>query len=167
MNALTEPLCCPLQAALKHMSKARKGRIINIASVVGVVGNAGQANYSAAKAGVIGLTKTIAREYAGRTVTANSIAPGFIASDMTSSIDKKYEEMILKGIPLGGWLSGSDVHMMCTCYVCVVTCPAAWICGLHHGRHRFNGMHLRCLLSPAHQDDAAASIETGLAYEHG
>jgi 3-oxoacyl-[acyl-carrier protein] reductase len=92
------------------MSKARKGRIINVASVVGVVGNAGQANYSAAKAGVIGLTKTIAREYAGRSVTANSIAPGFIASDMTAGIDKKYEEMILKGIPLGECLTGCWGH---------------------------------------------------------
>jgi NAD(P)-dependent dehydrogenase (short-subunit alcohol dehydrogenase family) len=62
-----------------------------------------QANYSAAKAGVIGLTKTIAREYAGRGITANAIAPGFIASDMTAAIDKKYEEGILKSIPLGGW----------------------------------------------------------------
>lgn len=66
-----------------------------------------QANYSAAKAGVIGLTKTVAREYAGRTITCNAIAPGFIASDMTAAIDKKYEEQILKGIPLGesvSWL---------------------------------------------------------------
>ncbi len=60
-----------------------------------------QANYAAAKAGVIGLTKTVAREYAGRAITCNAIAPGFIASDMTAAIDKKYEEQILKGIPLG------------------------------------------------------------------
>lgn len=83
------------------MGKQKKGRIINITSVVGLVGNAGQANYSAAKAGVIGLTKTTAREYASRTITCNAIAPGFIASDMTAAIDKKYEETILKGIPLG------------------------------------------------------------------
>ena len=62
---------------------------------------AGQANYSAAKAGVIGLTKTVAREYAGRGITANCVAPGFIASDMTAGIDKKYEEAILAQIPLG------------------------------------------------------------------
>jgi len=60
-----------------------------------------QANYSASKAGVIGLTKTVAREYSSRGITSNAVAPGFIASDMTASIDKKYEEMILKGIPLG------------------------------------------------------------------
>jgi len=89
------------QAATKIMGKKRKGRIINIASVVGLVGNAGQANYAAAKGGVIALTKTVAREYAGRGITANSIAPGFIASDMTAAIDKKYEEAILGSIPLG------------------------------------------------------------------
>jgi 3-oxoacyl-[acyl-carrier protein] reductase len=83
------------------MSKAKKGRIINITSVVGVTGNAGQANYSAAKAGVIGLTKTVAREYSSRGITCNAIAPGFIASDMTAAIDKKYEEAILANIPLG------------------------------------------------------------------
>jgi 3-oxoacyl-[acyl-carrier protein] reductase len=60
-----------------------------------------QANYAASKAGVIGLTKTVAREYAGRAITCNAVAPGFIASDMTAAIDKKYEEQILKGIPLG------------------------------------------------------------------
>eukprot|EP00197_Chlamydomonas_leiostraca_P008033 CAMPEP_0202865484 /NCGR_PEP_ID=MMETSP1391-20130828/6153_1 /ASSEMBLY_ACC=CAM_ASM_000867 /TAXON_ID=1034604 /ORGANISM="Chlamydomonas leiostraca, Strain SAG 11-49" /LENGTH=277 /DNA_ID=CAMNT_0049545337 /DNA_START=83 /DNA_END=916 /DNA_ORIENTATION=- len=97
------------QNALKLMSKQKKGRIVNITSVVGVVGNAGQANYSAAKAGVIGLTKTIAREYAGRAITCNAIAPGFIASDMTAAIDKKYEEMILKGIPLGRYGTPDEV----------------------------------------------------------
>lgn len=97
------------QNALKVMSKQKKGRIVNITSVVGVVGNAGQANYSAAKAGVIGLTKTIAREYAGRSITCNAVAPGFIASDMTASIDKKYEEQILKGIPLGRYGSPEEV----------------------------------------------------------
>ena len=74
------------------MAKKRKGRIINIASVVGVTGNAGQANYSAAKAGVIGLTKTIAREYASRNIVVNSIAPGFIRSDMTDAIPEGFEE---------------------------------------------------------------------------
>ena len=79
------------QAATKVMSKKKTGRIINIASVVGITGNAGQANYSAAKGGVIAMTKTVAREFAGRGITANCVAPGFIASDMTAKIDKKYE----------------------------------------------------------------------------
>ncbi|KAG2450081.1 hypothetical protein HYH02_000185 [Chlamydomonas schloesseri] len=97
------------QNATKIMGKQKKGRIINITSVVGIVGNAGQANYSAAKAGVIGLTKTTAREYAGRTITCNAVAPGFIASDMTAAIDKKYEETILKGIPLGRYGQPEEV----------------------------------------------------------
>jgi 3-oxoacyl-[acyl-carrier protein] reductase len=97
------------QAATKVMGKARKGRIVNITSVVGVVGNAGQANYSAAKAGVIGLTKTTAREWAGRGITCNAVAPGFIASDMTAAIDKKYEEGILKGIPLARYGQPEEV----------------------------------------------------------
>ncbi|KAI8463456.1 MAG: hypothetical protein J3K34DRAFT_443981 [Monoraphidium minutum] len=91
------------------MGKARKGRIINIASVVGLTGNAGQANYAAAKAGVIGLTKTTAREWAARNITANAVAPGFIASDMTAAIDKKYEEAILKSIPLGRYGQPEEV----------------------------------------------------------
>jgi 3-oxoacyl-[acyl-carrier protein] reductase len=89
------------QAATKIMAKKRKGRVVNIASVVGLVGNAGQANYAAAKGGVIAMTKSVAREFSGRGITCNSIAPGFIASDMTAAIDKKYEEMILGNIPLG------------------------------------------------------------------
>ncbi|KAI8470689.1 MAG: hypothetical protein J3K34DRAFT_419559 [Monoraphidium minutum] len=97
------------QAATKVMGKARKGRIINIASVVGLTGNAGQANYAAAKAGVIGLTKTTAREWAARNITANAVAPGFIASDMTAAIDKKYEEAILKSIPLGRYGQPEEV----------------------------------------------------------
>jgi 3-oxoacyl-[acyl-carrier protein] reductase len=97
------------QAATKIMGKAKKGRIINITSVVGLVGNAGQANYSAAKAGVIGLTKTTAREYAGRNITCNAVAPGFIASDMTAAIPEKYEAQILAGIPLGRYGQPEDV----------------------------------------------------------
>lgn len=88
------------QGATKIMGKARSGRIINITSVVGVAGNAGQANYSAAKAGVIGLTKTVAREYAGRNIKCNAVAPGFIASDMTSVLGEAVEAKILEGIPL-------------------------------------------------------------------
>ncbi|XP_020112253.1 3-oxoacyl-[acyl-carrier-protein] reductase 4-like isoform X1 [Ananas comosus] len=89
------------QAATKIMMKKKKGRIINIASVVGLVGNVGQANYSAAKAGVIGFTKTVAREYASRNINVNAVAPGFIASDMTAKLGEDLEKKILQTIPLG------------------------------------------------------------------
>lgn len=89
------------QAAAKIMMKKKKGRIINIASVVGLVGNVGQANYSAAKAGVIGLTKTIAKEYSSRNINVNAVAPGFIASDMTAELGADLEKKILQTIPLG------------------------------------------------------------------
>ncbi|KAH7415693.1 hypothetical protein KP509_14G057000 [Ceratopteris richardii] len=97
------------QAAAKLMMKKRKGRIINIASVVGLTGNIGQANYSAAKAGVIGLTKTVAREYASRNITANAIAPGFIASDMTAKLGADIEKKILETIPLGRYGQPEEV----------------------------------------------------------
>ncbi|KAF7124061.1 hypothetical protein RHSIM_Rhsim12G0105500 [Rhododendron simsii] len=90
-----------IQAAAKIMMKKKKGRIINIASVVGLVGNVGQANYSAAKAGVIGLTKTVAKEYASRNINVNAVAPGFIASDMTAKLGGDIEKKILETIPLG------------------------------------------------------------------
>ncbi|KGF71949.1 3-ketoacyl-ACP reductase [Neosynechococcus sphagnicola sy1] len=86
------------KAASKIMLKQRSGRMINIASVAGQMGNPGQANYSAAKAGVIGLTKTVAKELASRGITVNAVAPGFIATDMTQDVDA---ESILKFIPLG------------------------------------------------------------------
>lgn len=97
------------QAAAKLMMKKRKGRIINISSVVGLTGNVGQANYSAAKAGVIGLTKTVAREYASRNITANAIAPGFIASDMTAKLSADIEKKILDTIPLGRYGQPEEV----------------------------------------------------------
>ncbi|ONK61480.1 uncharacterized protein A4U43_C08F30350 [Asparagus officinalis] len=97
------------QAAAKIMMKKRKGRIVNIASVVGLVGNVGQANYSAAKAGVIGLTKSVAREYASRNITVNAVAPGFIASDMTSTLGEDIEKKILQGIPLGRYGKPEEV----------------------------------------------------------
>lgn len=97
------------QAACKLMMKRRKGRIINIASVVGLVGNVGQANYSAAKAGVIGLTKTVAKEYASRNITVNAVAPGFIASDMTSTLGDEIEKKILQAIPLGRYGKPEEV----------------------------------------------------------
>ncbi|KAF2286532.1 hypothetical protein GH714_017543 [Hevea brasiliensis] len=97
------------QAAAKIMMKKKKGRIINIASVVGLVGNAGQANYSAAKAGVIGLTKTVAKEYASRNINVNAVAPGFIASDMTAKLGEDIEKKILETIPLGRYGQPEEV----------------------------------------------------------
>ena len=95
------------RAVSKIMLKQRSGRIINISSVAGLMGNPGQANYSAAKAGVIGFTKTIAKELAPRGVTANAVAPGFIATDMTG--DLKNTEEILKYIPLGRYGQAEEV----------------------------------------------------------
>lgn len=97
------------QAAAKIMMKKKKGRIVNISSVVGLTGNIGQANYSAAKAGVIGLTKTVAREYASRNITANAVAPGFIASDMTATLGDEIEKKILQNIPLGRYGQPEEV----------------------------------------------------------
>lgn len=97
------------QAAARTMAKRRRGRIVNVASVVGLAGNAGQANYSAAKGGVIALTKTLARELASRGITANAVAPGFIASDMTAAIDPKYEAGILASIPLARYGQAEEV----------------------------------------------------------
>jgi len=97
---LTGTFYC-IKAALAPMSKQRYGRIINMASVVGVMGNAGQANYAASKAAVIGLTKTIAREYASRNITVNAVAPGFIDTAMTQALGDDVREMLSKQIPLG------------------------------------------------------------------
>ncbi len=97
------------KAAAKLMMKQRAGRIVNMASVVGVTGNAGQANYSAAKAGVIGFTKTVAKELASRGITANAVAPGFIDTDMTSVLSDKAKEAALSGIPLGRMGTPDDI----------------------------------------------------------
>ncbi len=97
------------KAALKHMTKQRTGTIINIASIVGAMGNAGQANYVASKAGLIGLTKTIAREYANRSITANAVAPGFIDTAMTQALSENVRAELAKQIPLGRLGSSEDV----------------------------------------------------------
>ena len=88
------------KAVVRHMAKQRSGKIVNIASVVGEMGNAGQANYSASKAGVIGLTKTIAREYAQRGINVNAIAPGYIETPMTEALPEKAKEELRKLIPM-------------------------------------------------------------------
>ena len=97
------------KAALKYMSKQRGGTIINIASIVGAMGNAGQANYVASKAGLIGLTKTIAREYANRGITANAVAPGFIDTAMTQALSENVRAELAKQIPMGKLGTPEDV----------------------------------------------------------
>jgi len=89
------------KACLRPMTKARKGRIINIASVVGATGNAGQTNYAAAKAGMMGFTKSLAREIGGRGITVNCVAPGFIDTDMTRALPDAQRDALLGSIPLG------------------------------------------------------------------
>lgn len=91
--------CC--KAVVRHMSKQRQGRIVSIASVVGQIGNIGQANYAASKAGIIGLTKTLARELVSRGIIVNAVAPGFIETEMTGSLPEKVKEGFLQAIPMG------------------------------------------------------------------
>jgi 3-oxoacyl-[acyl-carrier protein] reductase len=97
------------KAVLRGMSKARFGRIINISSVVGQMGNAGQTNYSAAKAGIEGFSRALAREMGGRNITVNCVAPGFIATDMTEVLDEKVRTMMLSQIPLGRLGQASEI----------------------------------------------------------
>lgn len=97
------------RAVLRPMIKQRGGRIINLTSVVGVMGNAGQANYVAAKAGIIGLTKATAREVASRGITVNGVAPGFIETDMTRALDPELQERMRSHIPLGRFGKSEEV----------------------------------------------------------
>ena len=97
------------KAVARHMIKKRFGRIVNISSVIGLMGNAGQCNYAASKAGVIGFTKSVAKELAGRNITANAIAPGFIETAMTASLPEERQEAMRSMIPLGRFGGGRDV----------------------------------------------------------
>jgi 3-oxoacyl-[acyl-carrier protein] reductase len=97
------------RAVLRHMLRQRWGRIISIASIVGITGNAGQANYASAKAGIIGLTRSIAKEVGSRGITANAIAPGFIETRMTEQLDEKQRQALLQRIPLGSVGTPRDV----------------------------------------------------------
>lgn len=98
-----------IRFAARQMIKQRSGRILNISSVSGVLGNAGQANYAASKAGVIGLTKSAAREFAGRGITVNAIAPGFIHTEMTEALPEKVRENAVAQIPLGRFGEAEEV----------------------------------------------------------
>lgn len=98
-----------VKAVSRTMMKQRSGRIINLSSVVGVMGNAGQANYAASKAGIIGLTKSAARELASRGITVNAIAPGFIETDMTAKLEEETQKQLISQIPLGRLGQPQDV----------------------------------------------------------
>ncbi len=122
---LTGTFNCTKSAA-KYMMKQRKGRIVNIASIVAVMGNAGQANYSASKAGIIGLTKTAARELASRNITVNAVAPGFIDTEMTQSLNENIKQQLKEQIPLGKLGMPADIA---NCIKFLVSEDASYITG--------------------------------------
>ncbi len=114
------------KAAVRAMMRKRYGRIINITSVSGIAGNAGQTNYSASKAGIIGLTKALAREVAPRNITVNAVAPGFVATDLTASLPEDIASKLNEHIPLGRWGTVEDV-MYATAFL--ASDEAAYITG--------------------------------------
>jgi 3-oxoacyl-[acyl-carrier protein] reductase len=114
------------KAAIRPMIRQRSGRIVNITSVIGMIGNAGQVNYAAAKAGAIGLTKSLAREVASRGITVNAVAPGFIETDMTQGLSAEAKGEILRQIPLGRWGTPQDVAH---CVSFLVSSGASYITG--------------------------------------
>ncbi len=123
--------------AVKLMVKQKYGRIVNIASVVAFMGNPGQANYSASKAGIVGLTKTTAREYASRGITVNAVAPGFISTAMTDALHENVRQEMLKSIPIGKFGSVDDVA---NAVVFLVSPEAGYITG--HVIHVNGGMYM-------------------------
>lgn len=114
------------RAAVRSMMRRRSGRIISITSIVGVTGNAGQGNYAAAKAGLIGMSKSLAQEVASRGVTVNCVAPGFIATAMTDALNDKQREAILKSVPAARLGSGQDIAGAC---VYLASDEAAYVTG--------------------------------------
>ncbi len=114
------------QAALKPMVRQRSGRIVSVTSVVGLGGNAGQANYAASKAGIVGFTKSVAREVASRGITANAVAPGFIETDMTAAMTDKAREAVASAIPMGRTGRPEDVA---GAVVFLVSAAAAYVTG--------------------------------------
>jgi len=125
------------KACLRGMTKARKGRIINITSVIGATGNAGQTNYAAAKAGMIGFTKALAREVGSRAITVNCVAPGFIDTDMTRALPEAQRESLLGSIPLGRLGQPEEIA---GAVVFLASAAAAYITG--ETLHVNGGMHM-------------------------